>query len=607
MKRSQVGLKGLSAFLILFFAMTVPDLGAQVGRGGAVPDQALPGGLKGLEIKDYFVPSSLKEVGVIHALSGTVVVIHRATKEAYFGRPGDVVFENDALNTLPDSRCRIRFFNEDVVTMAQDTEFGVDEYSDRREEGKKSSLFSMVKGKAMFYAMRLFRYKDTRFRLKTPTAIVGVRGTKFGARVYTVDGEKSAHAGVLVADSGNDIGIYLAAANPGEGGKSYTDCFCLDGYLDVAGKLVGPGEMYKGETEQVIPTPPEIVKAFEQETEVKTEEEKAAEEEKKTEEEEKKAEEEKAGEEAEEEVVVDTGETTTAETAVGITDAATDTTLQETGTQTEETSTTQTRPTRHYGYFNLFLRGTAPNWPGSAYYRSVAIQNFDSTGQVDGYRDGVDVGDLKFDGSGSETVRVTYVDVDGKVIDSGLPNVLDKWELGFNTYMEWGIWAGPEDSSLTDVDTGDTWSLWRMAFYVWGEQTPDSHMSDLASQGLTATYSGPAYGKHKQNSVGVRMDGSFSTQVNFGSASINNFNLSVSGEGHSASITNATGSFQGASSSFALDSTSGTWKVDEQTSSIKGGRGGVFGPGAESIGGIWVMKESPGSSNVAWGSFAGTR
>ena len=123
-----------------------------------------------------------------------MVVIHRAAKGAYFGREGDTIYEDDSLNTLADSRCRVKFFDEDVVTMAAETEFSVDSFEDQRKAGKKRSLFSMVKGKAMFYAMRLFRYKETRYRLKTPTVTVGVRGTKFGAHVYWVDKEKSADA-----------------------------------------------------------------------------------------------------------------------------------------------------------------------------------------------------------------------------------------------------------------------------------------------------------------------------------------------------------------------------------------------------------------------------
>jgi hypothetical protein len=269
----------------------------------------------------------------------------------------------------------------------------------------------------------------------------------------------------------------------------------------------------------------------------------------------------------------------------------------------------QTRPTRRYGYFSLMLRSLPPNNPQGGYIRTSETVNVDSAGDVPVYHTGgVLVGNMQFDGRGSETIKVTYLNVDGKVIDTGLPIELIKTELGYNSYMEWGIWRGEPTQVMTDVQTGDAWDFYRMGFYVWGEHTTDAQMTALANKNLDVTYSGSAYGKHYQSPAGVRMDGTFSTQVHFGSRTLSNFTLSVSGDGHSALISGAGGSFQGSSSSFSIPYTSGTWKVDGQTAATPGAaRGAVFGPNGERIGGTWIMQESVGSSNQAWGSFVGTR
>jgi hypothetical protein len=149
MKRTTMCLTGLS-ILFLGFALLFSDASAQPGRRLGVPPDSLPKELRDLAPKGSFVPSSQKRVGVIHALEGKVVVIHKTTREAYFGAEGDPIFENDSLNTLTDSRCRVRMLDEDVITMAPETEFSVESFLDQREEGKKRSLFSMAKGKAMF-------------------------------------------------------------------------------------------------------------------------------------------------------------------------------------------------------------------------------------------------------------------------------------------------------------------------------------------------------------------------------------------------------------------------------------------------------------------------
>ncbi|MBW1773664.1 MAG: hypothetical protein JRJ82_12335 [Deltaproteobacteria bacterium] len=59
----------LTFCLNLAFLFSMAPVMAQVDRGGSMPVEALPEDLKGLEIRDYFVPTSLKKVGIIHALN----------------------------------------------------------------------------------------------------------------------------------------------------------------------------------------------------------------------------------------------------------------------------------------------------------------------------------------------------------------------------------------------------------------------------------------------------------------------------------------------------------------------------------------------------------
>jgi len=269
LKVTSIGL-WLTVFMLFAFSATTPQ--AETQRGAGVPPQALPETLQGIAVKDYFVPAPFKKVGIIQAMRGHVVVIHRASMDAYYGMPGDAIYENDSINTLADSRCRIKFFDDDVVSMGEDTEFSVESFQDQREEKKKSTLFSMLKGKVRIYALRLFRYRERNVRLKTPTAVVGVRGTKFGVHVYWVDDQAAADPGIQVADSGKEIALYLAKAEPAGKSKSYTDCFSEDGFLEVTDdegkKQVGPGMFYNGQTKEVTPIPPGYDHQHQQDTDV---------------------------------------------------------------------------------------------------------------------------------------------------------------------------------------------------------------------------------------------------------------------------------------------------------------------------------------------------
>ena len=222
--------------------LSLSEAGAQENRGGAVPPDRLPEELRALSPSDHFIPSSQKEVGVIHRLEGNVVIVHGASRQAYFGMQGDPVYEKDTLVTLAQSRCHIQLSDGDTVTVAPETEFILESFEEYKEEGRKSSFLRMVKGKAMFYAMRLFSYKDGRFTVATPSGNIGVRGTSFGVHVYLLDDR-----------------------------RSVMDCLCREGVVDFAGLTVTAGNMYNGRTGQVTPAPAEAIRSFEEALEFKTE------------------------------------------------------------------------------------------------------------------------------------------------------------------------------------------------------------------------------------------------------------------------------------------------------------------------------------------------
>jgi hypothetical protein len=238
-----------AAFLMFLFLLCLPRASsAQTNRGASVPPESLSEELRTLSPQDHFIPSSRIKVGDLDRLEGTVVVVHGAGKQAYFGMQGDPVYEDDTLVTLAQSKCRIRFLGRDVVTMAADSEFVVESCKDLREEGRKSSFFKLLRGKVLVYAVRLFSYRDIQLTLVTPTDAIGVRGTKFGVLVYSLDDRKA------------------------EGTRrSATDCFCEEGVLDVSGRTVASGQMFDGRTGQVIPTPPDVIRSFRQATEFKSE------------------------------------------------------------------------------------------------------------------------------------------------------------------------------------------------------------------------------------------------------------------------------------------------------------------------------------------------
>ena len=214
----------ISLVMVLFLpgwvALSMADTGSP--RGKSAGASLLPDELKSMKVEDYFVESKTTPVGSIQSTTGHVVVVHKDTNRAYFAATGDAVYEQDLFYTLKDSRCRIKFSNEDIITMGENSKVIVDEIVNDQAAQKKSSVISMLKGKAMFYVVRLFKHKTVSASVKTPTAVMGVRGTKFG-----VDVRK---AGEKVADLSDDSFIYLAQNEPG---NFETVVYGFDGEVEV--------------------------------------------------------------------------------------------------------------------------------------------------------------------------------------------------------------------------------------------------------------------------------------------------------------------------------------------------------------------------------------
>jgi hypothetical protein len=570
-------------------------LDAQTNRGVSVPPERLPKELRDLSPRDYFVQSAQEKVGVIHALEGKVIVIHETTGEAYFAMAGDPVHEKDTLITLSDSKCRIRFVDEDLVTMAPETRFSVEDFEDQREEGRKRSLFKMIKGKAMFYAMRLFRYKDTRFTVATPTNTIGVRGTKFGAHVYYLN-EGTADRGVRVADIRGGIAPYLAQAATG---RSFTDCFSEDGVLDVDGQTVAPGQMFSGRTGQVIPTPPEVIRSFQQETEIRTDgatspgpDQGGAEKE--------------AASPPPPAAVTGGVAPLVADIQANITNVVQLQTVQEVEKENEQP---EHKPRKDIGYFAAMLTSTH----GSGYLKDVFIQFDDHVQYENGVAKGMGLADS---GSYIEGKAVGVSDtapglsrinlgVSGDSGDLGSTRLIQDTSIGSNDYMKWGYWTMTE---LVTIGTEDYY-INNKAYYLIGQAT--DNLDRVRNLG-NVTYSGSAWGTFWSAAGGADMSGSFNTKVNFNSGALTDFNLSVSGGGRSASISGAGGNIyeygnlaNNSCSHFDIDHASGEWKLDGVAPVYKAAQGTLYGPNGEHIGGVWGMYGN--SSEGAAGIFQGSR
>jgi len=524
-------------------------------RVAALTPDALPEDMRDLHIQEQYVPNAFKQAGVIHSLEGFVVVLHRSTREAFLGTEGDPIHENDEFYTLPDSRCRLRFTNEDVVSLAPETRFSVDEYRSDEQKAEKTSFFSMLKGKAMFYAMRLFRTKKKNFQVKTPTAVMGVRGTKFGAHVYWIDEKQARSRGVQVADSGRGMGPLLAQA--GGGGRSVTVVGCGDGSVGVNGTTLGPGQYYNSFT-GTVGYDPSVLGGIEGAT----------------------------GGSGGDEGGEGGGDTGGGGGDNGGMVETLTTIIQTQGGEGALGGGEQTVVLTKYGYFAALLKREEM----SDFLEDVFITknpNAFGSGRQHKGESIIDSDYLIWDGGYTKvTVAGSSYDPNTTLTTTVLSN-----GRGYD-FLQYGQWE--HSGFFTGSPT------YRFVNYAWWLEGYAPPADIIAQQKGSISYSGEAYGTMY---IGVldavhQLSGDFSAMANFDSASIQDFYLHatdpvnpdfgaiISGGAHGAIQPDGT-----------FEITGGDWHLHVPGHSLdpssKGAHGRFFGPSVEEIGGDWGMVYEP--------------
>jgi len=529
---------------VLFTGLILYGQAEAAGRGKAVASHLLPKELKNISVRDDFIPSTGKEAGVIRTVIGHVVVARENLRQAYFAAAGDKLYEKDVLFTLKKSRCRFKLHNEDTVTIGENARMGITSFADDRKTQEKRSAFDMARGKAMFFTMRLFKHKGSSMTVSTPTAVAGVRGTKFG--VETIESETN----VYVYEGMVDV-LSMATGET----KTFQD-----------GQGVNAG---KGGLGDAFQTPKSTSQQFEKDTSV------------------------------EPPPIIGLG------TEGGV-QPPLDTGGTDTSTLTQEQNTINIpvifRPTQHVGYFvGMLTNANAGSYVTT--YVSSTPQDFNSSAEATIPPPGGgavgSVGYVKIAGTGGDAKQVNELWLNGGYA-SDLPQPMQRTELGFNTFMEWGSWTQPSIMQLWE--SGVVFD--NKGYYVWGDVTTDAQMASVRASGLSATYSGGAYGTYWTSGGGVPMTGSFSSNVNFGQGSLSGFGFNVSGGGYNVSLAGGGGSFTG--SSFQINN--GTWSMTPIGSVPYSGTGSAagafYGPNAEHTGGVWRVGSPGGYAN---GMFQGTK
>jgi hypothetical protein len=415
--------------------------------------------------------------------------------------------------------------------------------------------------------MRLFKHKGSSMTVSTPTAVAGVRGTKFGVDVIELAGTPSASLPVLVADASDTGFRHLAQATPPPSVE--TNVYAYEGLINVTSTTTGETKpLHDGQgmnaggggLGNAFQTPSSTLRQFEADTGV--------------------------GPPAVS--GLETGGSATGTIPLGISGA-------DTGSLSQSLNTPQVtgRPTRHEGYFvGMLTKSDDGTYSFDSTLMSNEPQDFNSS-------DARAINDTYFvrvDGTGGSSKQVAELKIAAGTL-MGLPQPMQRTELGYNAYMEWGSWTQPNPMTIIE---GADYIFNNKGYYVWGDRTVTMPSSILA------TYSGIAHGTAWSNTGGSDKSGTFSMGVDFsgGSGTINNFQVWVGGVGNTG-MSGGTGTIMG--SSFAVTAPGGACVNGDCGSAGWDGaaNGAFYGPNAEHAGGVWQANTPTGKH--ANGMFQGSK
>lgn len=90
---------------------------------------------------------------------------------------GTKVYPQDTIITGKDSRAKIVMSDRNIINVLPETKLRIDQYISELKE--KNVRLSLIEGKVRTNVEQKYDNNENRFEIKTPSAVVGVRGTQF--------------------------------------------------------------------------------------------------------------------------------------------------------------------------------------------------------------------------------------------------------------------------------------------------------------------------------------------------------------------------------------------------------------------------------------------
>ena len=110
--------------------------------------------------------------------------LHRPTECLSFPRrPAQPLFQTDSVRTGADGRVGITLKDETRLALGPNTDVRIDQFAYSPGQGSLGMVLKIARGLVAYVSGRIAKLSPDAVRLETPSAILGVRGTRMVIRV----------------------------------------------------------------------------------------------------------------------------------------------------------------------------------------------------------------------------------------------------------------------------------------------------------------------------------------------------------------------------------------------------------------------------------------
>jgi len=162
---------------------------------------------EGFVMEETFQPGYGPYVGTVLLVQGEVVILHAGETVGYRAEKNLPLYKGDTVVSRPRGRMQFKLNDESVITLASNTKLVLTRSLYEPKKKIRSSFLRLSFGKVRFWVNKLATFKRSQFRVKSVTAVVGVRGSEWLQEVAIVTKSEPRYVESITTGPGTTMSV----------------------------------------------------------------------------------------------------------------------------------------------------------------------------------------------------------------------------------------------------------------------------------------------------------------------------------------------------------------------------------------------------------------